>query len=65
MCHKIYVGLGESHQTECANVLMESDSESALQLLFAVDVAKKSRHVEIRLNWLRGKMHSGEIELKH
>lgn len=44
---------------------MESDSESALQLLFAVDVAKKSRHVEIRLNWLRGKMHSGEIELKH
>ena len=62
---RIYVGLGEAHQSECANVLMESDSESALQLLFAVDVPKKSRHVEIRLNWLRSKMHSGDMEFKH
>ena len=44
---------------------MESDSESALELLFAQDVPKKSRHVEIRLHWLRGKMHNGDIELKH
>ena len=65
LCQRIYVGLGETLPNECANVLMESDSESALQLLFATDIPKKSRHVEIRLNWLRSKMHSGEIELKH
>lgn len=65
LCQRIYVGLGETLPNECANVLMESDSESALQLLFATDIPKKSRHVEIRLNWLRSKMHSGESELKH
>ena len=62
---RIYAGLGESHHMECARILTESDSESALELLFAKDAPKKSRHVEIRLKWLRGKMHNGDLELTH
>ena len=44
---------------------MESDSESALTLIAGKDVPKKSRHIEIRLHWLRGKIESEELELKY
>ena len=34
-------------------ILMLTDSESAKQLLFALDVPRKSRHTEVRIFWLR------------
>ena len=57
-CHWIYCGLHECRQDERPELLLESDSDSALQLLFAIDVPKKSRHIEIRLSWLRSKIDS-------
>ena len=37
-------------------ILLESDSSSALQLLVGQDIPKRSRHVEIRLAWMKSKM---------
>ena len=34
-------------------ILMLTDSESAKQLLSALDVPRKSRHTEVRIFWLR------------
>ena len=44
---------------------MESDSESALTLIAGKDVPKKSRHIEIRLHWMRSKIESEELALKY
>ena len=46
-------------------ILLESDSSSALQLLVGQDIPKRSRHVEIRLAWMKSKMASGELEIEH
>ena len=45
--------------------LLESDSSSALQLVQALDMPKRSRHVEIRLLWLREQVGSGKISIQH
>ena len=50
-CMRVYHGLQEAYDDE-------SDSESALTLIAGKDVPKKSRHIEIRLRWLRGKIYS-------
>ena len=44
---------------------MESDSESALTLIAGKDVPKKSRHIEIRLHWMRSKIEAEELALKY
>ena len=45
------------------NILLESDSVSALQLIHGVDIPKKSRHIEIRLLWIRSR--KGIVRVKH
>ena len=46
-------------------ILLESDSSSALQLLIGQNIPKRSRHVKIRLAWMKSKMASKELEIKH
>ena len=64
-CQKVYVGLGEMQPKSVPKILLESDSSSALQLLVGQDIPKRSRHVEIRLAWMKSKMASGELEIEH
>ena len=64
-CMRVYHGLQEAYDDNLGFTLMESDSESALTLIAGKDVPKKSRHIEIRLHWLRGKIESEELELKY
>ena len=47
------------------NILLESDSASALQLIHGIDVPKKSRHVEIRLLWIRSQIEKSVVRMKH
>ena len=47
------------------NVLLESDSASALQLIHGVDIPKKSRRIEIRLLWIRSQIERGVVRMKH
>ena len=65
LTHRLMFSLGEVEEREAVHVYMESDSSSAIQLLRAIDIPKKSRHVEIRLLWLREQLGSGQLFLKH
>ena len=62
---RIYAGLEECTRETTGYVVMESDSESALTLIAGKDVPKKSRHIEIRLHWMRSKIESEELALKY
>ena len=46
-------------------IWLESDSSSALQLVRSMDVPRRSRHIEIRLHWLREQMREGLLKLRH
>jgi len=62
---RILYGIGEAKQDTLVDMQVESDSSSAIQLVKGIDVPRKSRHIEIRLLWLRGYVESGQINLKH
>ena len=47
--------VSRNNQTGTAGVLY-TDSESALKLLRNMDVPKRSRHLEIRIEWLKGRV---------
>ena len=64
-CHRIYAGLGEMHVRDVPHILLESDSSSALQLLVGQDIPKRSRHIEIRMEWLKAKVAANELVLEH
>ena len=64
-CHRIYLGLGEMHVHDVPHILLESDSSSALQLLVGQDIPKRSRHIEIRMEWLKAKVAASELILEH
>ena len=57
--------LDEVSEAEDVSILLESDSSSALQLVQALDMPKRSRHVEIRLLWLREQVSAGKITIQH
>ncbi len=63
--HRLYFGLEEIREFEIPKILIETDSSSALQLLQGLDIPKRSRHVEIRLAWIRSKLELGHIEFVH
>ena len=64
-CMRIYTGLEECTSETVGYTVMESDSESALTLIAGKDVPKKSRHIEIRLHWMRSKIEADELALKY
>ena len=64
-CHRVLFSLGEVSEPEVVEVMLESDSSSALQLIQALDLPKRSRHVEIRLLWIRGQVESGKVKIRH
>ena len=45
--------------------MLESDSSSALQLLVGQDIPKRSRHVEIRMAWMKAKIIANELVIEH
>ena len=63
--HRMLFCLDEVSEAEDVAILLESDSSSALQLVQALDMPKRSRHVEIRLLWLREQVGSGRIAIQH
>ena len=64
-CHRVYIGIGEMRKRDVPQILLESDSSSALQLLVGQDIPKRSRHVEIRIAWMKAKISSNELLVEH
>ena len=63
---RLLLGIGETAPETVVNVLLESDSASALQfMIHGVDIPKKSRHIEIRLLWIRSQIERGVVRMKH
>ena len=63
--HRLYFGIGEAEEKEIPKIMVESDSASALDLLKGLDIPRRSRHVEVRISWLREKLESGQLEFVH
>ena len=63
--HRLMFALGELDEEEPVTIFIESDSSAAILLLRSLDVPNRSRHVEIRLLWLREQLNSGRLKLKH
>lgn len=58
-------GIGEIDEFAPVDLWLESDSMSAIQLLHGVDIPRRSRHVEIRILWLKSKLDDGSLKLSH
>ncbi|CAK9106099.1 unnamed protein product, partial [Durusdinium trenchii] len=63
--HRVLFGLGEIDEKEQVDIVLESDSSSALQLIGAVDLPRRSRHIDIKLTWLKERVSSNEVQLRH
>ncbi|CAK9077325.1 unnamed protein product [Durusdinium trenchii] len=63
--HRVLFGLGEIEEKEQVDIVLESDSSSALQLIGAVDLPRRSRHIDIKLTWLKERVSSNEVQLRH
>ena len=64
-CHRMLFSMGEMSEPETVEIMLESDSSSALQLIQALDLPKNSRRVEIRLLWIRGQLEAGKVKIRH
>ena len=65
LVHRLLFSIEEMDEPDPVHVFLESDSSSALQLVKALDIPKKSRHVEIRLLWLREQLNDGQLFVCH
>ena len=63
--HRVLFALNEVSEPEVVEVLLESDSTSALQLLMSDTLPRRSRHIEIRLLWLKEQIKENRIRVKH
>lgn len=62
---RVMRALGLLGGTEFAVARVYSDSESALKLLKALDLPRRSRHIDIKVEWLRELASNGYISLHH
>ena len=63
VCARILRSFGETEREEIPGVLF-TDSESALKLIKNLDIPKRSRHLEIRVEWLKGRVVLGHLVLE-
>eukprot|EP00434_Breviolum_minutum_P037835 symbB.v1.2.033549.t1/scaffold4184.1/size56758/3 len=63
--HRVLWGIGDVSEFDEPLIQVESDSSSALQLVQGLDLPRRSRHIEIRLMWLRSQVSEGHVVLKH
>ena len=65
LVHRLLFALHEIDEPEEVVIWLDSDSSSALQLVRSMDVPRRSRHIGIRLHWLREQMREGLLKLRH
>ena len=62
--HRVFFGLHLIDEREMVEIVLESDSASAIQLVGGLDLPRRSRHIDIRLEWLRCKISDKQLRLK-
>ena len=63
--YRYLFGLGEIDEMMKVDLWLESDSMSAIQRLHGVDLPRRSRHIEIRVLWMKSKIEDGSLQLHH
>ena len=66
VCYRVYTRIGKMRERErkMPQIWQESSS-SALQLLARQDVPKRSRHIEIRMAWMKAKINANELLVEY
>ena len=59
---RILFSFKELESSEIPGVL-RTDSESSIKLLKGLDLPRKSRHLEIRIEWLRERVELGKLKI--
>ena len=60
---RVLYTLGKSTEREVSGILF-SDSESSLKLLRNMDIPRKSRHLEIKLEWIKEQINRQRLEIR-
>ena len=63
MLGRILFSFKELESSEIPGVL-RTDSESSIKLLKGLDLPRKSRHLEIRIEWLRERVELGKLKIQ-
>ena len=64
MLGRILFSFKELESSEIPGVL-RTDSESSIKLLKGLDLPRKSRHLEIRIEWLRERVELGKLKIHY
>lgn len=61
---RLLFGLGIIDEQCVVDLQIESDSQSAIQLLQGIELPKRSRHIEVRVEWLKAKLADGSLKIR-
>ena len=62
---RLLFGLGMIDEQCAIDLQIESDSQSAIQLLQGIELPKRSRHIEVRVEWLKAKLADGSLRIRY
>ena len=62
---RLLFGLGMIDEQCVIDLQIESDSQSAIQLLQGIELPKRSRHIEVRIEWLKAKLADGSLRIRY
>ena len=62
---RLLFGLGMIDEQCAIDLQIESDSQSAIQLLQGIELPKRSRHIEVRVEWLKAKLADGSLRSRY
>ena len=62
---RLLFGLGIVDEKCVIDLQIESDSQSAIQLLQGLELPKRSRRIEVRVEWLKAKLADGSLRIRY
>ena len=62
---RLLFGFGMIDEQCVIDLQIESDSQSAIQLLQGIELPKRSRHIEVRIDWLKAKLADGSLRIRY
>ena len=64
LLHRLLYSLWEGKQQGKVLIILDTDSRSGLDLIRGQDIPKRSRHIDVRVEWIREKIANKELEIR-
>lgn len=64
LLHRLLYSLWEIKKQERVLIILDTDSRSGLDLIRGQDIPKRSRHIDVRVEWIREKICNKELEIR-